>query len=166
MLIKKFLENYYNKLVKDEINKVVVAPVSMTVENSKDEDGWVEWKPSDATLNKDDISKIETNYNIKIPEQYSQYILTKQFMDIQIGAYTLFGINEKNTLEEIIDLFPKNIISFGFLPIGQINDEDFIALNYKTGELVRLAYDDYAQKEVIFSEFNEFIKFLNNKIEE
>lgn len=164
MLIKEFLEKYYNKLVKNGINKVVVAPKSMIIENSEDEDGWVEWKPALSKVTKEDLNKLDEKYNIKISFQYEQYVLSKQFMDIQLDGYVLFGLNENNTIEKQLELFPKNIISFGFVPIGQINDEDFIALNTNNGEVVSLAYDDYSVKEILFKDFDGFIEFLNNKI--
>jgi hypothetical protein len=164
MLIKEFLEKYYNKLVKNGINKVVVAPKSMIIKNSEDEDGWVEWKPALSKVTKEDLNKLGEKYNIKISFQYEEYVLSKQFMDIQLDGYVLFGINENNTIEKQLELFPKNIISFGFMPIGQINDEDFIALNTNNGEVVSLAYDDYSVKKILFKDFDGFIEFLNDKI--
>ncbi len=163
MSINKFLENYYNNLVKKGLNKVVVAPKAMIIKNGEDEDGWIAWKPATANITIDDINRLESKYNLNISKQYINYLLVSQFMDIQIKEYTLYGINELNTLEKIITTFPKNIISFGFLAIGSINDEDFLALN-KEGQVVRLAYDDYSLVEVLFNDFNSFIEFLINLI--
>lgn len=164
MIIDDFLGNYYNKLKENGINKVVVAPESMIVKGSEDDDGWVEWKPVNSNIDKDYINKIEEKYKIKISSEYTNYILNKQFMDIEIEGYKLFGINENNTLEKQIDIFPNNIITYGFIPIGQINDEDFISLNTNTEEIVSLSYDDYSVKKVLYKDFNELIEFLIKKI--
>lgn len=162
MLIDNFLEEYYNRLKENGINKVVIAPVSMIIENTKDEYGWFEWQPIESNLNRNDIKELMIKY--KLPIKYLEYITKKQFMDIEIDGYKLFGINENNTFEKQIELFPKNIISFGFIPIGQINDEDFIALNVNSKEIVTLSYDNYLMKEVIYSDFNKLIEFLMKKL--
>jgi len=163
MLIDEFLEKYYDNLVKKELNKVVIAPKEMIIDNSEDEDGWIEWKPFEAKTTISEIKNLEANYNIDISRQYIDYCMSSQFMDIQIKEYTLYGINELNTLEKMIITLPKNIISFGFLAIGSINDEDFLALN-KDGQVVRLSYDDYSFVEILFDNFNSFIDFLFLKI--
>ena len=160
MLISDFLENYYDKLVEKKLNKVVVAPKAMIIDNSEDEEGWIEWKPAESKITRDDIKKIEEKYNIIISKQYINYILLKQFMDIQIKEYTLYGINEFNTLEKIISLFPNNILSFGFFPIGHINDTDYLAFN-NDGQVVRLSYDNYSLVEILFDDFNSLIEYLH-----
>lgn len=159
MSINDFLKNYYNNLVKKDLNKVVVAPKAMIIKNTEDEDGWFEWRPANANTTTDDINKLESKYNLNISKQYIEYLLASQFMDIQLGEYILYGVNELNTLEKIITFSPTNILSFGFFPIGSINDTDFLALN-KEGQVVRLSYDDYALVEILFDDFNSFIESL------
>jgi len=163
MSISIFLENYYDKLVERKLNKVVVAPKSMIIDNSEDDEGWIEWKPSSVKITRDDIKEIETKYKIIISKQYIEYLLSSQFMDIQVKEYTLYGINELNTIEKILSSFPNNILSFGFFPIGNINDTDFLALN-KEGQVIRISYDDYSLVEILFTDFNSFIELINSKI--
>lgn len=164
MLINDFLDKYYKQLVDTGTNIAVVVAKSMTIDGSLDEEGWVAWKPAKSNVTNDDITKFESKYNLTLPTQYIEYVTNRQFMDIQISGYTLYGINELNTLEDLISLFPENILSFGFFPIGSIDDSDFIALNTKSGEVVRLSYDDYSFKEILFAEFTMLIDFLSEQV--
>lgn len=162
MLVDKFLESYYKKLVEKQLNKVVIAPKAMIVNNSEDEEGWVEWKPSKAKISIDDIREIETKYNITISKQYIEYLLSSQFMDIQINEYILYGVNEINTIAKILSFFPTNILSFGFYPIGSINDTDYLSLN-KEGQVVRISDNDYSLVAILFDSFNNLIEYLSSK---
>ena len=162
MLINDFLNKYYSDIKTKGLTKDINVPNSMIIQNIDEE--WKEWKPVESSINKYDILKIEETYKITLPEQYKEYICSKQFMDIQINEYTVFGINEINTTENIFKTFPENTLKYGFIPIGQINDEDFIALNCHNENIVSFAYSDYSFKKVLFKDFNEFIEFLMEKI--
>ncbi len=158
------IDKYYKYLKDNNLNKVVISPKSMIIENTEDTEGWMKWKTVKSNINDRDIKKLETKFNFLLPEEYLNFIKYKQFMDIQIGKYRIFGVNEFNTLEKIISMFPNNVIALGFIPIGSMNDTDFLALNVKSGEVVSLAYEDYRLKEVLFSSFHEFEIFLSNNI--
>jgi len=160
MLIDKFLDCYYNKLQKKELNKAVLIPNSMLIKGSKDEEGWQKWQPSSSALTDNDIKNVEKVYNIKIPQQYIDYIKNRQFMDIEIEEFTLYGINEINTWQKIIHFLPDEILVKGLLPIGVLNNDNYIALNTKDGSVVELSYDKYKIKNIFAKDFNAFIHSL------
>lgn len=164
MLINKILDCYYGKIQKKGLNKAVSVPVSMAIENSLDSEGWQEWKTASSKINDELIKKIEMEYHVKIPSQYIDYVKNRQFMDIEIDEYVLYGINENNTLQKILNFLPDRIVAKGFFLIGSIDDADFIVVNIDTGEIVRLNYEDYSYKEKLFKDFNTFIEFLLSKI--
>ena len=164
MNIEDLLDTYYQSLEQKVLNKVVILPQSMMIENSEDEDGWFLWKPTKQYLTAEDLKCVEEKYKLKIPEQYKEYILSMQFMDIQINNTTLYGINEYNSIDKLFSMFPSHILSFGFIPIGQVNDEEFLALNTNSGEVVCLGYDNYELKKVLSKDFFTFIKdFIEGK---
>ena len=158
------IDKYYKYLKDNNLNRTVVAPDSMTVENSEDDEGWIEWKLSKSVIDDNELKAIKTKYNIELPKEYLDFIKHKQFMDIQIGEYTIYGVNELKTLEKIISIFPADIIALSFIPIGSINDADFLALDAQSGEVVSLTFEDYKLQEVLFRNFHEFEEFLSKKI--
>ena len=155
------IDDYYEHLKKNGLNKVVMASEAMIIPNSMNEDGWVEWQPIESNIKLEDIKNIESAFNIKIPKEYSNFILAKQFMDIQIDNYTLYGINDVNTLKKRIELLPPEVVSKGFLPIGITNSEDYIVLDHKTGNILQMSLEDYSIVKKLFDSFNEFVKYLS-----
>ena len=164
MKINEFLDNYYKWLKNKNLNKSVNIPEKMIIGNTLNSDGWAEWQLADSEIEKFDIFRIEEIYKIKLPNVYKEYLMSKQFLDIQIDKYTLFGINTKVSLEKVLDLFPKNIILDGYIPLGQIDDYDYIALNLNNNEVVRLDYDTYVEIEKLSDELEFFLSLLNQKI--
>ena len=164
MSIDKFLDCYYEQVCDKNLNREVVVPKKMVIEGSLDNEGWKGWQPAEANISNEEIRQFESEHNIKFPKQYIDYIRNRQFMNIEIENITLYGINELYKVEDLVLLLPENIISFGFFPIGSIDDADFIVLNTHTGEIVRLYYEDYSYKEVLFKDFNTFTEFLLSKI--
>ena len=155
------IDDYYQYLKKNGLNKAVTVPEAMTIPNSMDEDGWVEWQPVESNIKLDDIKNIESDFNIKIPKGYIDFILSKQFMDIQINNYTLYGINDINTLKKRIELLPAEVASKSFLPIGTMNNEDYVVLDSKTGNVLQMSFEDYSIVEKLFDSFNEFKEYLS-----
>ena len=164
MEINEFLTNYYAWLKNKKLNKGMNIPEKMLVSNTLDKDGWSEWQLVESEISKFDLFKIEEIYKVKLPEVFKEYVMSKQFLDIQIDKYTLFGINTKKSLERILNFFAKNEISNGFIPIGQINDEDFIVLNIKTDEIIIFGYDMYDEKSKLSNSLTEFFSFLDSKL--
>lgn len=160
MSINNFLDCYYKEIEKKGLNKAVVVPVSMAIDNSLDNEGWQEWKSAPANIDDDMVEKIEMEYQIKIPKQYIDYVKNRQFMNIEIDQYTLYGINDINTLEAITSLLPKEIISKGLFPIGILDNDNYIVLNTENGAVVELSYDDYSIKNILAKDFNMFLKKL------
>ncbi len=156
MLISRFLDCYYKQIKEKGLNKVVTAPSSMIIDNIS-EDGWYEWKPAPSNI---DIAKVKKQYKIKIPSEYKEFIKNRQFMNIEISSFTLYGINEINTLEKNIDLLPSKLINQGFLSIGVLNNENYLVLNTKDNIIIEMSYDDYSIKNNIQNSFYEFIEFL------
>ncbi len=164
MLMNEFLDKYYQSIEKKGLNKTVVCPPSMMVDEIEDEDGWVKWKLAESKVGRSDIFELEETYKIKFPSEYKEYAQSKQFMDIQIAEYTLFGINEINTIEKNLNVFPKEVISKGYIPIGQINDEDFIVFNFNTKAIETLGYDNFEIKNELFKSMEGLLNQLSGLI--
>ena len=164
MLATEFLEKYYESIEKKGLNKSVNVPQSMIIDGSEEDDGWVKWKLAESKISKFELFELEEVYKIKLSVEYKNYATCKQFLDVQIGEYTLFGINEHNTLKKIFDLFPQKIISDGYIPIGQINDENFIGLNVNNNQIVELKLKDCSFVKVLFNNFEDFFNYLANMI--
>ncbi len=160
MLIDEILDCYYEQIQKKGLNKAVAVPVAMTIEDSLDSEGWQGWKPASANIDDSMVKKIEMEYHIKIPSLYIDYINNRQFMDIEIDQYTLYGINETNTLETIVSLLPKEVVSKGLFPIGVLDNDDYVVLNTENGTVVELSYDDYSVKKILSENFNAFLEHL------
>jgi hypothetical protein len=154
------IDKYYSELKNKGINKVVVAPDSMIVENSEDEEGWVEWQLAKTDLDASKIKEIEEKLNITLPKDYVDFISDKQFMNIQLGKYTVYGINELDTLEKVASQFPSEVVTSGYFPIGNIDDGDYLALDCKSGHVLALSIDDFKPREVLFDTFKEFEQHL------
>ena len=163
MLTNNIVDKYYKVLKNKGLNLEVNVPKSMAEKDKGD--GWFTWHPVVSSVDDKEIEEIERKYGIKLPSVYIDFIKNKQFLDIQVGGYTLFGVNENNTLEKLLKIFPENVVSLGYIPLGQINDEDFIALDTNTETVVLLGYDDYKLKKILFENFNDLISDLNKKID-
>jgi hypothetical protein len=163
MLTNSLVDKYYQVLKNKDLNVSVEVPESMKEKDKGNE--WFSWRPVVSNITNEEIQKVENRYGINLPKEYIEFIKDKQFLDIQVGDYTLFGVNENNSMEKVFSIFPEDIISSGYIPLGQIIDEDFIALETHTGTVVLLSYDDYRLKKVMFSQFGELIDFLNEEID-
>lgn len=158
------IDKYYDYLKEKGLNRVIVAPKSMIVKNSQDDEGWIEWKPAESNISRDEINALESKFNITLPSEYIDLIRKKQFMDIQIDGYTLYGVNELNTLSKLSVLLPEKVVTAGYFPIGNIGDADYIALDTNTKKVVRLSFEDYSVKEIVSNSFDKFLTLLYGKL--
>ena len=159
------IDEYYQYLKKKNLNKAVIVPDEMRVNNSEDDEGWVKWKLTKSHISTEDIKEIEGRHKIYLPQDYLDFIMNKQFLDIQISNYTIHGINSLNPLEKEASLLPSNILEKGFFPIGSIDDADYIVLNTENGRVVRLSFEDYSEIEILSKSFSTMLKFLQELLE-
>lgn len=159
------IDKYYKYIKKMGLNKAVRVPNEMMVKNSEDDEGWVEWKLAQSKLSIQDIKEITNKYQIDLPQDYIDFIMYKQFLDIEILNYTIHGINALETLDKEASLLPDSLLEEGFFPIGNIDDADYIALNTKNGKVVRLSFEEYSEVEILSENFSTMIKFLEELLE-
>jgi len=159
------IDKYYSYLKKEDLNKAIVVPKEMIIKNSEDNEGWVKWEPVQSNVKNSELESLERKYGLHLPKYYIDFIMSKQFLDIQIGNYTLYGINSLNTLDKVALLLPERILKNGFFPIGNIDDTDYIVLDTNNGKVVRLSFEDYKQEEMLNESFVDLLQFLQKLLE-
>ena len=158
------LDKYFDKLKSQDLNIGVYIPNNMKISN-EDENGWCKYKLVKSNIDKNKISYIENKYGIKLPKDYIEFISKYDFLDVEIDKYRLIGVNTNYTLDNLFDLFPIKIIKDGYIPLGVIDDLNYIALNVNTGEVVELSYIDYKIIKKISDSLEKFLSTLESKID-
>ena len=76
--MKGYFEKLYKKLEKDEpiLLKLPDLPEEMTVDGTKNSDGWAVWKLIPSTVTDEDIAKEEDGFGVKFPNLLKAFIST------------------------------------------------------------------------------------------
>jgi len=154
MRIKELINKYYEELKAQNLNKEVNVPDEMKVSEGKN--GWSEWKIGESFLDNKKVEDFFSKYNLNIPSEYKEYLTCCQFFDIEKNGYKLFGVNKRDGIERLIFYTPDKLLKNGYLTIGNYEDNDYILLNTKTGEIELFDYDNLEKKKNL-GLFKDFI---------
>jgi len=154
MRMKELINKYYKELKAQNLNKEVNVPDEMKVSEGKN--GWSEWKIGESFLDNKKVEDFFSKYNLNIPSGYKKYLTCCQFFDIEKNGYKLFGVNKRDGIERLIFYTPDKLLKNGYLTIGNYEDNDYVLLNTKTGEIELFDYDNLKKKKNL-GLFKDFI---------
>lgn len=124
---KVFMKEYFEKLYKQLENEKPVLlkrpelPEEMTVEGTKDGDGWSVWKLIPSTVTDEDIANEEEGFGLKFPN------LLKAYLSTYHHAFDMLGDNYPDDPFEALDnAFNPQLAKNGYLPFAWDEDGFFI----------------------------------------
>lgn len=124
---KKFIKEYFEKLYKQLEDKEPILlkrpdlPEEMSVEGTKDGDGWAVWRLIPSTVTDEDIAKEEEGFGVKFPN------LLKAFISTYHHAFDMLGDNyPDDPFEGLDNAFNPQLAANNYLPFGWDEDGYFI----------------------------------------
>ena len=124
---KVFMKEYFEKLYKQLEDKEPILlkrpglPDEMTVEGTKNGDGWSVWKLIPSTVTDEDIAKEEEGFGLKFPN------LLKAYLSTYHHAFDILGDNYPDDPFEALDnAFNPQLAKNGYLPFGWDEEGFFI----------------------------------------
>lgn len=123
-----FMKEYFEKLYKKLENELPILlkrpgmPEEMTVEGTKDKDGWSVWKLIPSTVTDDDIAQEEEEViGVKFPT------LLKAFLSTYHHGFDMLGRNYPDEpFEELDSAFNPQLTANNYLPFAWDEDGYFI----------------------------------------
>src|SRR4051812_23266484 len=70
--------------------------------SQKDDEGWIEWKPIEGTLQENDYNAIERSYSVVYPKSFINWHKSFFFLDGDCSILRLPSSSPKQPLEELI----------------------------------------------------------------
>ena len=140
-------------------------------------EGWYEWKLLKGTLALDDYRKIETEFNVTLPENFIEWHRRYFFASCDCSLVRLPCSLPTTPLEELISTLdwdiPKRLIPLGLIPFAEEGNDSgplvFDQRNTKNNidSPIRVYDHDYGGEldglsEVIFSSFSKMIECLTH----
>lgn len=124
---KEFMRGFFEKLYKKLENEKPILlkrlglPDEMTVEGTKDGDGWAVWKLIPSTVTDDDIAGEEEGFGLKFPN------LLKAFLSTYHHCFDEFGSNMPDDPFEALDnAFNPQLTANNYLPFAWDEEGYFI----------------------------------------
>ena len=173
-LTEKFFQAYRTQGMKCVYTHKV--PREM-MQSGIDRNGWYEWKLVKGTLSVDEYRKIETEFNVILPDNFIEWHKQFFFADCDCSLVRLPCSLPTRPLEDLISTLdweiPKRLIPLGLIPFAaEGNDSGPLVFDQRKAKNnidfpIRVYDHDYGGdleglSEVIFSSFSKMLECLTH----
>ena len=174
-LIHQFVDYGLSELKKLELMQTPGnVPIEMK-DGTKNEDGWITWKPIKSTVTNSEIIQLEVMTNCNFPISFIEFLKYKHFYGLYLAAFPMIRFYNhpiKNWLKKYVQMYSydwvrEDLISNKIIPFADYGDYGFLCFDarekYPNNEYPILMVDhelvgDIDSYEMFNSSFMEMVK--------
>lgn len=180
--MKDIVDQFFNAYWKPGMKMVYTDEVPREMMQSDiDKEGWYEWKLLPGTLEVEDYKKIESHYNVILPDNFIEWHRRYFFEDGDCSIIRLPSSTPTRPLKEIsknLDWhIPKQLIPLGLIPFAEEGNDtgplvfDSRGISSRTDFPIRVYDHEYhgdlnGLSDIIFSSFDKLLECLTHFLKE